>query len=83
MTKITVLNPPKKEENELKKIEFIGCIDYDGKAIDHDIEFEPSDFKAIDVIIRSGGNEFDLFICKHEKYTNLYMITGHYNDGII
>lgn len=80
MTKITVLNPPVKKEEKLKKIEFIKFISFDGKTLINP-EVHPSEFDSINVLLQETGMDYDLFICRSGNHN--YVYTGYYNDGIV
>ena len=79
MTKITVLGQEPKEK-ELKKIEFVGSIDYTGNVI-YNPTLEPCNFDEIKVYLRTANQQFDLFVCYQDNIRFTYL--GNFNDGIV
>jgi len=79
MTKVTIYGevPDKKE---LKKIEFIKCLDFNEIA---DAETEPSEWENIELICRKYTS-FDLmFAYDGGKRSDGCLYLGHFNDGIV
>jgi len=81
MTKVTDLTKEAKEENVLKKIEFVK---YVSPHWDQNLtQDKPYDYKNIDLIFRKYGGVFDLMFGFNDERSCGGLYLGHYNDGIV